>query len=59
MPERYNNVRVVQQEDKRWTLAWEDETGKTQERKDYPSAEEATIDRDQMLAYARQGEFEG
>lgn len=59
MAERYNNVRVVQQADGRWTLAWEDEHGETQERKDYPSAEEASTERDQMLSYAQQGEPEG
>jgi hypothetical protein len=51
----YNNVRIFQQADRRWTLAWEDAGGVTQQREDYANPEEAAKDRDDMLEYARKG----
>lgn len=54
MSEDYNNVRIFQQEDLRWTLAWEDAEGLTQTRTDFESAGEATAERDKLLGYARE-----
>lgn len=53
MSREMHNVRIVQQEDKRWTVAWEDEDGKTQERTDYPNADEATRERDTLMGYLK------
>ena len=54
-----NNVRIVQQDDKRWALAWEDADGVTQERRDYANPVEAAKDRDDLLEYARNAGEQG